>query len=395
MADAKSTVAPPEQEAGRQAGRPRTRLSLLWPDRLTGRLGVIFAGALLARLVFLALMWLATDPAAFATPVCRWDCGWYMGIVKGGYDLTPHAGASGAEANWAFFPLYPMLVRLADAILPWGPVAAGTMVSMLTYAATAPVIYAGYRGQIGAESALFAAVAFALSPFGLYGTVPYTEGLFGFLLAACLAAAVNRRWLLAGLAAAFLSATRITGVLIVLPLMILALQQFSWRAFFYRIDAMTAVLALALAPMGAFLFMTFLYHHVGDAFAFRHVQIAWDRGMGNPLAILWDGLQRSVSSKEFYWSLCAFVGLAAAGLLFWRRRFAEGVWQLISVLLPLSTGLFSLGRYSFTTFSPYLALALMPGLARSRLARAAIIVALLAGWYFVIMGWTEQAAWTI
>ncbi|GGD09509.1 mannosyltransferase family protein [Aquisalinus flavus] len=357
----------------------------------------LFLAALLARLLFFALLTIVNAGAdtGFANGICRWDCGWYRSIVENGYDIEPGRGTNGAEANWAFFPLFPLLVRLVSSILPVGPVMAGAALSMFAYAATAPVLYAGYQKIIGPDNALFLAAAVAVTPFGLYGTVLYTEALFGLLLAIAVTAALDRRWIIAAAAAILLGATRVTGVFIVLPFAIIALRQFSWRQVLTDVAALKPVLAIAVAPLGAFVYMLFLYHHVGDALAFRSVQVAWERGSDSPLEVLSTGFGYPLASKEFYWAASALAGLLLTGILFWRNRFAEGAAYFVSILIPLSTGLFSLGRYLFTSYLPYLALAVLPAPLNGRMFRAGILALMLAGWYFFVMGWIEQARWVI
>src|SRR5438132_1535168 len=41
---------------------------------------------------------------------CRWDCGWYVQTAQAGYMLAPLADGSN-QANWAFWPLFPLLIR--------------------------------------------------------------------------------------------------------------------------------------------------------------------------------------------------------------------------------------------------------------------------------------------
>src|SRR5664280_1426927 len=44
------------------------------------------------------------------TPLTRWDSGWYLSIAESGYELPPSVRHQ--NTNHAFFPLYPLLMRL-------------------------------------------------------------------------------------------------------------------------------------------------------------------------------------------------------------------------------------------------------------------------------------------
>jgi hypothetical protein len=43
----------------------------------------------------------------------HWDADWYLSIVLCGYSYDPHA-----QSNVAFFPLYPLLIRLVGEVVP-------------------------------------------------------------------------------------------------------------------------------------------------------------------------------------------------------------------------------------------------------------------------------------
>lgn len=42
--------------------------------------------------------------------LCRWDCGWYRSVIADGYNTADFSAVSG-QANWAFFPLFPLISR--------------------------------------------------------------------------------------------------------------------------------------------------------------------------------------------------------------------------------------------------------------------------------------------
>src|SRR5215469_9180840 len=71
---------------------------------------------LVSRLLLLLLAYVAQTHFGSHVPysgwtslLCRWDCGWYLGIADQGYSTvqTTEAGAT----NYAFFPLLPVATR--------------------------------------------------------------------------------------------------------------------------------------------------------------------------------------------------------------------------------------------------------------------------------------------
>ena len=54
----------------------------------------------------------------FSMEMARWDCAWYEGIIREGYYKEPMAHTRMDAANWAFFPLFPMIMRGVSLLFP-------------------------------------------------------------------------------------------------------------------------------------------------------------------------------------------------------------------------------------------------------------------------------------
>jgi hypothetical protein len=227
-----------------------------------------------------------------------------------------------------------------------------------------------------------------LFPFGYIFSAIYSEGLFALLTVSALLLLVQRRVLLASVVTALLCATRPTGVLM-LVLIIVDRGRHLWRGR-ARADRAAllgeTLLPIAVAPLGLSLYMLAQYWATGDALAFNHVQVLWEREWAGPLAMLMRGLgawdwQNILVPKglpsESYDSAWALLGLAASGWMVWRRRFAEAWLCAASILLPLSTGLHSLPRFVAT--NPFFLFALFDLLTMLRSARV-------MGWVFGTAG---------
>jgi hypothetical protein len=187
----------------------------------------------------------------------------------------------------------------------------------------------------------------AVVPFGLFFTALYTEALFALLATLALLGLARARARAGALAAALASATRPTGILLA-PLFavrgVLALRR----------EGAAALLPAAVAPLGLIVFMAAQWIAVGDPLTFSHVQVLWDRAWRGPHVYLWEGLAAwdwarldglmAQPSRSFY-AASALLGLAAAGWLALRRRWAEAWLLAAGVLLPAATGLDSLPRF--------------------------------------------------
>jgi hypothetical protein len=272
---------------------------------------------------------------------CRWDCGWYATIVNGGYDNAPHAHPKGDAANWAFFPLFPAVAFLTKTFFGLKTGSAliwtGKLFLLLSFWAFLRLA----ERECGRESLPFASALLVFNPHGIYGHVGYTEPMYLFLCAVSFLALTERRWLLAGAATAAMSAVRLVGVLFLASYAVQALRsgELKGRA------ASSVVLGTLLCPLGLAAFMLYLHFHVGDALAFKHVQVAWDREVINPLAAIWNGLV--LGGWDRYFASVAVSSLAMSVWLAYRGKLEYSIFLLAATLLPLSTGLLSMPRYVF------------------------------------------------
>jgi hypothetical protein len=251
------------------------------------------------------------------------------------------------------------------------------------------ILFAYCLKYFSVHDSRFIATAFAFSPFSLYFSAPYTESTYFFLMIGSLYLASSGRWILAGVMASIISATRPPGFLIFFPLLALAIQRYGWRSILtYGKGAERAILALALVPLGLFLYSLFLYVHVGDGLAFSHVQSrAWGREINDPVQTLWSGISGSATTK--YQSLFTLLALAAGFYLLFKRFVVESTVLLLGTLVPLSTGLGSMPRYSWTLYPLFVAFGLATtGMAKVRSLSLCVLSVFLG---FMVVLWVNGA----
>jgi hypothetical protein len=351
----------------------------------------------LAGLVIRYAGYAATVPDAslanFADGMCRWDCDWYVKLAERGYDGFPTPTLINA-GNWAFFPLYPMLVAIAKALTGLDTIVAATGLSILLCIGSARVAWPLLGRDLRAYS-LFSAFLVA-GPFSIWFTTFYTEVLFLFLTTCVFAALERRRFVLAGIFAALLSATRIVGCFIVFAIVIELWRAHREAGGTWR-DVIPGVLkrpdwllAIFIAPLGLFAYMLFLHLRIGDAIAFSHVQRAWARPSGLPPMFLYDALfdpapGAALPTFSQQLALGTLVGYGLAITLLVRRQFGMGVFALLCLTAPLFAGMASMLR--FTAGLAPLAIQFCRLLASRRWLFAIALLVFLAGGYFTTIGW--------
>jgi len=365
-------------------------------------LAAVAALAVLLRLA--AYVWLAGGYGGLSGSYCHFDCNFYLRIAQSGYGVDSLYHGLGSYPNLAYFPLFPALLRMTAGITGWPMVVCGMVVSAsaLWLLAFAGGLYI-QRSRTSQDVALWLLVLFS-APYGFFFSVPYTEALFAALAVSVLLARAAGRPMLAAWLAALTAASRPTGVLLSIIIIIDQLWTFWKRRHEQpRLAVWAALLPpLAVAPLGLTLFMAWQYWRIGDAFAFSHVQILWDRRWLGPVTWIRLGLRTRdwttalalfPAQSYAFNAAAALLGLGAAAWLALRRRFAEAWICGAAILLPLSSGLHSMPR--FVGANPAFLLAVYDALywlrRRSGLASAALI-GLMAGLQIVLLiAWYRSA----
>jgi len=337
--------------------RPNALTRPRWPERIgepARDFAAILAMLLVSRALLLAVGYAAavhagtpTEPLAL---LCRFDCGWYLGIAEHGYSVAEASNQPGAT-SFGFFPLFPLLVRSVS------PLFAGNLLLAAVIAANGCVLAAliyvyRYALLIGASrfAALSGVALLCIFPQSIVFSAPYSESLFLLLLAAAVFHFLREQFLLAALAAALLSATRPTGVLFIVFALVCSLRSLGLRNMLLPWRQPDRFVPLVFAPLGMFLFWGYCLFAVDDAFAHAHTEL---HGWGYYFMAPWSGLRvlLKLPGIPLIATLCSFAVLACALLLIQRRRYAEFALCLAFVLLMWSTSTIgSIFRYWLVLF---------------------------------------------
>lgn len=278
-----------------------------------------------------------------------------------------------------FLPLFPITIGVVAAplsiiwpIIPYGP---ATFWSGIIVSTTATIFALYYLAKLleldykikTIESTL---LLLLISPTAFFLGSIYSEGLFLLLSVLSLFFARKRKWLLACITAMFLSITRLSGLLIVFPLLYEYYQSEIKDKKNFSIKSNLNLVYFAIIPLLLLLYSYFNYIKWGDFLYFVHAH----GSLGNsrevsslvfPLVTIYRYLKifLTVSTKqyEFWIALLEFSTLIYASwclFLSWREKLRPSyqiyAWAMIS--LPLLSGTLSgFPRYILPVFPFFLA----------------------------------------
>ncbi len=311
---------------------------------------------LLSRAFFwsLAFFWnvyfgLHLQPGAF---FYHFDSFWYEGIAAHGYSATANYVG---HVNYVFFPLLPLIVSVLSSLTHISLIWMGQVFCQCCFAVSLWLFYQVLQLRVSESAARWGVIILAFSPFNIYFSSFYTESLFLLLSLGVWLAVYRGQWLVVGVLAALLSATRPNGVMMIVPLLYFIFQAFRNKAL------KPGMFFVILAPLGLLGYMLFLYVHFGDIFAFLHSeQSTWGRS-GWPLNPVIMVSQLFFDILLFPYDTVIFViAVFLIRYLIRKQYFPEALYFMMMLLPALASGSFmSLGRFSGGVFTFYFALALL------------------------------------
>lgn len=357
----------------------------------------------ISRLVILAVCLFTDTGSGILDELNRWDVWWYNDIVENGYDLLPKFQdyhVNGDVANWAFFPLLPLLLRFLKALFSNGMLPAVMVVNSVFFWAGLTV--AGcciYREKRSMEHAVYFQWIYAFGAYSFYFSVAYTEALFFLFVTLFFCFMRRKNYIAMGLAGAFCSATRNTGVFLVFAVAAYHTECYlrevkkpnpvGW--FVNAIRQPRLVLGVLLVPLGLFAYMAFLHFYMGDGLAFMHIQRAWGGTMQNPFKTLLNGIT-SNGSMNFYFALFALLWLFSIWKLLKHKAWPEMVVSIVFLLIPMSVRLQSMPRYLVGCFLPGYAL-LLDYKTWSRAQKIVVFIGAFLWGLHCVHGWITGANW--
>jgi len=285
------------------------------------------------------------DGAPILRSLTSWDGWFYLGVVRDGY----HAAAvSGTYHDYAFLPLYPLVVRILSAPLPAFAGLVAVVVSNVAFLIALGLLVRLGETVVGAPRARLAAVYLAVFPFAAVFSMSYTESLFLALGVGAFLAAERDRRAVAGVLFGLACLCRLQGAVMIVPLALILLKRDAWRP-------RPSQAWLLLGPVASGAFLLFVGWLTGSSSGYLDAQVGWGRaGVGASAG----GGSSSIASlfTPYQASLLLVLAVAIFLLVYLRSDRIPLAYALLPILtigLELSSGLLeAVGRITMLAF-PY------------------------------------------
>ncbi|MBI4174029.1 MAG: glycosyltransferase family 39 protein [Candidatus Aenigmarchaeota archaeon] len=298
----------------------------------------------------------------FLNPFAQYDSTAYLDIAKNGYNGQFADGVG----NYHWYPLYPLLIRIFSFI---GFDLAAFLIANIASILAVMVLYLLVRDELGKRNAYKTAFYTLLFPTAYYFTMMYTESLFLLLSLCTFYFAKKGNFLAAGVFGFLTSLTRIQGILLFVPVVIIYLRSvgFEYRKHFSITNIRKIKpnsLFLLLIPAGFLAFMLYDLLAFGDAF----IQLKSASVFGRHLTPPWEGFVHAINAMVndttlinlSYHIYNLFITISFIGLIYvcWKKLKPEytAYYLLTMIVLLLGPNLFGMSRYMLIVFPAFMAL---------------------------------------
>jgi hypothetical protein len=212
------------------------------------------------------------NPPPALSPFLHWDADAYGYIAHHGYALG--AGGLDAElARVAWFPFYPLLIRLAGGS-DWAMI----IIPNVCFFAALALLYVVAMKYMDPDRARLTLWLLALGPAAMFFSYPYTESVFLLLTVGAFVLMESGRWVLAGVAGMGAAATRFPGILVAAAL--------GSEAALGKRSRVAVLAAAGVALMGLVIVSLVQWFQMGDPLGYVHARALWIGPDRNPLYLI-------------------------------------------------------------------------------------------------------------
>ena len=289
----------------------------------------------------------------------------------------------------AFFPLYPVLIKIVNFIIN-NSLWSALIISHLSFIGFIYLFIKLGRFDFKSKSVKWASILLLLFPTSFFFFGVYTESLFLLLTAACFYYSRQKKFLLASILAGLASATRLIGIFL-LPVILWEYYQSVKKP---RLTKLTLI--SLISSSGLLVYLAYLQKHFNDFLIFINSQPGFGAGRQvDKLIMIYQVIFRyikmltTVSPQNEIYPVLAFellASMAFIGLIIYafikKLRLSYLIFIIPALLLPTLTGSFSsMPRYALAAFPLFYLL----GNLKSKYKKASLAVAfaLILTWAFI------------
>ncbi len=290
----------------------------------------------------------------FKDSIVQWDSNYYRAVAAQGYvaNMPTHHGKLLQNQN-AFFPVFPALLKITNAIIPGGDVFASLLLNLACFFLALIVFYACAKNLLPATKAKYATALFAFFPAAFLFTWVYAEAVTALFIACGLYALSRKKVFVSAIFFCLATATRPNVIVFAAAPVLLILLTYLQE---HRGESLSVIIKNSIKPLaqafvcglisisGFVAFMLYLDRHTGiQRVWFRLEREGWDEGkrpfsgVQSYFGTLFDG---TVNTKVIFVVVSVFINIAilvVLALYMKKNRFSP---MSVAISVPALPSLF-------------------------------------------------------
>ena len=277
----------------------------------------------------------------------QWDGGHYYQIAQNGYS---------SQGDYAFFPLYPLLVKFVSTFTGHNSLFAGLLVSNISLLIFCQLFFKYLKKRYSPNVALNSVLTLLFFPTSFYLAAYYSESLFLLLTIITFLNIYKKNFLLAGIFSGLSSLTRVVGITLVVS----SAYSYASSIFFSVRNINWKVIYPLLGLSGLFIYGSTLFLSGNNPFEFLISQSLWSREITDPISTVFSyafsfltGQNRPIN--DYFDFLTSILFMAV--LIINSRKIPSSLWifSILVILIPASsTTLTSMPRYVLSSLGAFL-----------------------------------------
>ncbi|MBI3282708.1 hypothetical protein HYZ70_01370 [Candidatus Curtissbacteria bacterium] len=290
-----------------------------------------------------------TKPFDFWLSWAQWDGGHFYTIAQRGYQLM---------TDYAFFPLYPLLIKISTKIFPQFILPTGLLISNLSFLLFLIIFFKFVEKRYRSEVAYNSLVSILVFPTAFFAVSFYSEGLFLFLSVLVFYFLYRKNLLLSSIFALLAATTRVAGIFLTIPLF----YNYFWSISYNIKNLSSKAFIPFISTFGFALWAIYLFAKTNDPLRFVNTQTLWQRSASDPLSTIIGNLWILITSPKLPFDQYFDLGITLLflGILIWGvKKIPSSLWifSILVILLPLSSGtLTSMPRYALGSLGAFIAI---------------------------------------
>lgn len=286
----------------------------------------------------------------------NWDGGHYLNIAQNGYTL---------DIQLAFFPLYPLLIKLISTLTFGNFYLSAYLISNISLIIFLHFFYQYTKQYYSSDSANRGLLLYLFFPSSIFLTSAYSESLLlmftmlSLYFANIRAKQLKPEWSLVWFFATLASLTKVTGFLISFPAIAkyLSIKQF-------KLNNLIKICLFSLLCLSGILFyLLYLKLQYRDPLIFNSAQTFWHRQIFvNPLITFDRYLVESIHYPFVNWNhsidlIFSLSFLVLSIIVYLKLDRILGLYSFLTIFLPILTGtLDSVPRFALAAFPVFILL---------------------------------------